>query len=138
MKKRLISLMLAASCLFTVAVPAFASDANFYLDTYGQTYSTGLLEGDSVSFFNVNNFGGHEVWYELTDQNNNLLAVGWVQPDSSITYSRYSYPDTQIDGAASLAWNYWNLPPTNNSITSINMTIGCTGSCDASGYIDVN
>jgi hypothetical protein len=138
MKKRLFTIFLVVMCMFTAALPVSASDEGIYLDTYGQTLSTSLLQGSRVNFLAVNNFGSDEVMFTVTDQNNNDLATGWVQADSSIIFNDYSVNKTQIQGMASLFWNSWNYTKYDNSITDIKLTITCSGQCDVNGYIDVN
>lgn len=134
MRKRLVSMLIVMIFLFTAAVPAFASDADLYIMGNGVTQSTELLQGSYLSTLSV--YSGSisstdGVYYEVTNQNDELVYYGWLQPDSGVYFDGSR---TQINGRATFFRNYWNTTPT----TGLKLTMSCSSVIDASGYIEVH
>lgn len=133
MKRRLVSMLIVMICLITAAIPVSASnEGNLYLFGRGLTDSTGLLEGRYIDTLYLNNFtaSSDEVYYSVTDQNNELVLYGWLQPNSAISYNGNTNT-VETTGRASFFRNSWNPTPS----SALNLTMTCSGTCDASGYI---
>lgn len=117
MKRRLITLCLAAAFAICAAFPVHAADQYWLLMERSDTeVSTPFMHGNQVGDLYMEALSSNgDIYYAFTDQNDNLLLDGWLNQGSII----------QFDSPSNRPW--WFPYSFGPNVTDIKLTLVCNG-----------